>query len=276
MRTCIWVPLVRDRDKQIMRSYLVCVAQRSMKESYPLYWGREICLSEKRREWQRMKNTGSQIHTRWSSYACMKWPSKRPHEKIKWKILRCITVHSDWNFKSLFLMFWIAEKPLSLTDFSTTYLLLLKGMHEGKYSCKLREILRVSDTRTFPTFRIQAISCTECCFKSTSSPASNLFFKASYEVCSGAMRNMPSVTGPCSLMRTRMSWEEERERPVTHYAAQSTMCSWKPDPFVHMCSAKDGKDKEEFELVLWLSLLIYTSHPNVNHEKSGNPYFFLI
>ena len=105
-------------------------------------------------------------------------------------------------------------------------------MHdEANYSCTLRGILRVDDARNFPTFKIQAASYTECFFISTSSLESNLFLRILHEVSLGYIMNIPSVMGPFSLMRDRMSWEEERKIPVTH-AAQSTICSWEPDHFV--------------------------------------------
>ena len=95
---------------------------------------------------------------------------------------------------------------MSLPDFSHSYLLPLKGMHdEANYSCTLRGILRVDDARNFPTFKIQAASYTECFFISTSSLESNLFLRILHEVSLGYIMNIPSVMGPFSLMRDRMS-----------------------------------------------------------------------
>jgi hypothetical protein len=86
------------------------------------------------------------------------------------------------------------------------YLLSFKGMHdEGNYSCKLRGILRVDGARNFPTFKIQAISCTEYFLTSTSSPDSNFSFRILHDVAFGDIWNMPSVLGPFSSMRDRMS-----------------------------------------------------------------------
>jgi hypothetical protein len=81
-----------------------------------------------------------------------------------------------------------------------------KGMHdEGNYSHKFRGILRVDGARNFPTFKIQAISCTEYFFISTSSPDSNLSFRILHDFTFGDIMNMPSVLGPFSSMRDRMS-----------------------------------------------------------------------
>ena len=94
---------------------------------------------------------------------------------------------------------------MRLPDFSPTYLLSLKGMQEGKYSCKLREILRVDDARNFSTFKIHATSCTECflCLLFSQRPHFSVGFY--YDVPLGDMINMPSVVRPLSLMNDRMS-----------------------------------------------------------------------
>ena len=138
--------------------------------------------------------------------------------QMKDTLVTLLLILTGFLFESLLLMSWIADEPFSLPDFPLMYLLSLKGMHdEGNYSCRLRGIQRVDDAKMFPTFRIQASTCMEVFLKSTFCPKSNFFFTVLHNVSFGNMLNMPSVVGPFSLKRDRMSWEEEIS--VTLYAA---------------------------------------------------------
>lgn len=127
-------------------------------------------------------------------------------------LVTLLLILTGFLFESLTLMLWIAEELLSLPDFSHTCQLSLKGMHdEGNYTCRLREILRMNDTRTFPTLKSQATSWRECFFRSTSSPESSRSFNDFHDVPFGGVMKTCSVVGPFSLIRARISWEKESE-----------------------------------------------------------------
>lgn len=121
-------------------------------------------------------------------------------------LVTLLLILTGFLFESLTLMLWIAEELLSLPDFSHTCQLSLKGMHdEGNYTCRLREILRMNDTRTFPTLKSQATSWRECFFRSTSSPESSRSFNDFHDVPFGGVMKTCSVVGPFSLIRARIS-----------------------------------------------------------------------
>ena len=166
---------------------------------------------------------------------------KKSHER--YLVTLCLIL-TGFLFESLFLMLWIAEEPFSLPDFSHIFLLSFKGTHdEENCSCRLKEILKVDDSRSFPTFRIQTTSWTEWSFISTSSLESNTSLRVLHDVSLAEMMNKPSVVGHFFPYYERMSWEEEREIPVKCHGAQSTICSWKPDYGEHRCSTEADIDK---------------------------------
>ena len=182
--------------------------------------------------------------------------------QMKDTLVTLLLILTGFLFESLLLMSWIADEPFGLPGFPLMYLLSLKGMHdEGNYSCWHRGIQRVNDARMIPTFRIEATTWTEYALIFSFSPASNLSLTVLHNFSLGHMLNMPSVVGPFSLKRDRMSWEEEREIPVTLYAAQSTIGSWEADQWCAQVQRKGRHGQGELQTGLdSQSLLVQIPH----------------
>lgn len=120
----------------------------------------------------------------------------------------------------------LTEETLSISDFSHTHLLSLKGMqNEENYSHGLGGILSVDSGRTSPTLKIHATTYTDCLFRSTSSSKSNLSLIFWHNVTLGDTKKTPLVVGPFFSSMDSMSWEEDRKIPVRLHTAQSTICS---------------------------------------------------
>ena len=160
-------------------------------------------------------------------------------------LVTLLLILTGYLFESLLLMSWIAEEPFSLPDFPLMYLLSLKGMHdEGNYSCRLRGIQRLCDARTIPTFRIQLARCTEYFLIFTFCPESSFSFTPLHNTSLGFILNIPTAVGPFSLKRDRMSWEKEREIPVTLYAVPSTIGSGEADQWCAQVQCKGWHGQE--------------------------------
>ena len=188
---------------------------------------------------------------------------KKSHERY---LVTLQFILTGFLFESLFLMLWIAEEPFSLPDFSHIFLLSFKGTHdEENCSCRLKEILKVDDSRSFPTFRIQTTSWTEWSFISTSSLESNTSLRVLHDVSLAEMMNKPSIVGHFSLITTGCP-ERKKGKYLSNVMEHRALFAHE-NQIMASTDAVQRLTLTSLELVLCLNLFLYTSHPNVNPER---------
>lgn len=86
---------------------------------------------------------------------------------------------------------------------------------------------------------------------------------------------MPSVEGPFSFKKDRMSWESAREIPVTCHAAQSTICSLRTRPLV-CTGAVQGLAWTRRTSKWYCASILCCTHPTLMLNLNVQPTFIFI